>query len=87
MVLERTYLAQGKALYLVKVGGQVFLLGSAERSLSLLKEFQGQEAQALVEDTEHLQQLPEFQKILDGQLERLKKLRTVFQKKEKGPRE
>lgn len=87
MVLERTYLTQGKALYLVKVGEQVFLLGSAERSLSLLKEFQGQEAQALVEGTEHLQQLPEFQKILDGQLERLKKLRTVFQKKEKGPRE
>jgi flagellar biogenesis protein FliO len=86
VVLERTFLAQGKALYLVKVGEQVFLLGSAERGLTLLKEYQGPEAQALVESAQQAP-TPEFQKILDGQLEKLKKMRTVFQKKEKGPRD
>ena len=86
VVLERTPLAQGKTLYLVKVGEEVFLLGGAERSLNLLRAYRGQEAQDLAQKPVD-QELPQFDEILGGQIQRLKKIRTVFQKREKGQRD
>ena len=86
MVLERTPLAQGKTLYLVKVGEEVFFLGGAEGSLNLLRAYRGQEAQDLAQKPVD-QELPQFDEILGGQIQRLKKIRTVFQKREKGQRD
>lgn len=73
-VLERAPLAQGKTLYLVKVGAEVFFLGGAERSLTLLAKYEQDAAQALIQGIDPPEP-PEFQQILAGQIQQLKKLR------------
>ena len=84
-VLERAFLAQGKTLALVKVGEEIFLLAAAERGVTLLRTYRGEEAKALAE-TEVQTGAPEFDRILEGQLTKLKTLRSAWQKK-KGPRQ